>query len=676
METDKATAKPILSIIVPVYNVEKYLDTCLTSLVNQTLENYEILVINDGTKDNSQDIIDKYVEKYPEKVFSFIKENGGLSDARNFGIERANGKYISFIDSDDSIDMNYYKDMIDLAEKDGLDLVVADLEYVWENNEKEPMLKEGLNAKVNPDVHKALFLSPLSVCNKLFRKDLFDSLDLSFYKGLWYEDIPVALLYCANAKKIGRITSGKYYYLQRSASILGSGYSPKMYDIFTIFEKVIAAFKEKGLYETYHDELEYLFIEHFLIYGAFRFLRTQHYQELMPKAFEFVKSYFPNYRHNPYISTLGSKNRAFLASNNTSTMGFWHWYLSRGYENRKAYENEIFVSTINKPFSDDGVYSKKLSIIVPVYNVEKYLETCLSSLVSQGLDDYEILVVNDGTKDNSQKIIDRFAEEFPDIVRPFIKENGGLSDARNFGLQRANGRYIAFIDSDDYAELNFYKGMLELAEKNNLDLVVADLEYVWENSEKEPMYKEGLSLITEEINKRLFLSPLFAWNKLYRHSMLKQLKAEYPVGLWYEDIPVTLNIFSHACRIGYYHHIGIHYLQRGTSILGSGYSPKMYDIFTIFDRVIASFKEKGDYDTYRDELEYLFIEHFLVYGAFRFLRTDHYKELMSKAFDYVKKEFPAYRKNKYIKTFGPKNMAFLFTNNRGTMSFWHWYLTK
>ena len=136
METDKTKTKPILSIIVPVYNVEKYLDTCLTSLVNQTLDNYEILVINDGTKDNSQDIIDKYVEKYPEKVFSYIKENGGLSDARNFGIERANGKYISFIDSDDSIDMNYYKDMIDLAEKDGLDLVVADLEYVWETTKK------------------------------------------------------------------------------------------------------------------------------------------------------------------------------------------------------------------------------------------------------------------------------------------------------------------------------------------------------------------------------------------------------------------------------------------------------------------------------------------------------------------------------------------------------------
>lgn len=677
MATEVNRSEPILSIIVPVYNVEKYLDTCLTSLVNQTVDNYEILVINDGTKDNSQEIIDRYVAEYPDTVFSYIKENGGLSDARNYGLEKARGKYIAFIDSDDSIDLNYYTDMVSLAEKDGLDLVVADLEYVWENNEKEPMLKEGLNEKVNSDVHKALFLSPLSVCNKLFRRDLFDRLDLSFYKGLWYEDIPVALLYCANAVKIGRVTGSKYYYLQRSASILGSGYSPKMYDIFTIFEKVVEAFKNNGLYDKYHDELEYLFIEHFLIYGAFRFLRTQHYKELMTKAFAFVKEYFPNYRHNPYIPTLGAKNRAFLASNNTSTMTFWHWYLSRGYEYRKAYESEVFKSSIvSQSFADDAVYPKKLSIIVPVYNVEKYLDTCLSSLVSQGLDDYEIIVVNDGTKDNSQQIIDKYSTMYPEIIRSYIKENGGLSDARNYGLAKAQGRYVAFIDSDDYAERDFYKGMLELAEKNDLDLVVADLEYVWENDEKTPMHKEGLSPYVEEINKRLFLSPLFAWNKLYKHAMLKKLECRYPVGLWYEDIPVTLNIFSHASKIGYYHHIGIHYLQRGTSILGSGYSPKMYDIFTIFDKVISSFKENGEYEIYRDELEYLYIEHFLVYGAFRFLRTDHYKELMSKAFDYVKKEFPGYRGNKYIKTFGLKNRAFLLTNNRGTMSFWHWYLTK
>ena len=338
--------------------------------------------------------------------------------------------------------------------------------------------------------------------------------------------------------------------------------------------------------------------------------------------------------------------------------------------------NEIFVSSINKPFPNTKHYDKELSIIVPVYNVEKYLDACLSSLVVQEINNYEIIIVNDGTKDNSQAIIDKFAHQYPDIIRAFIKENGGISDARNFGLARAEGKYVSFIDSDDYTEHDYYKEMLNLAESNDLDLVVADLKYVWENNKKPPMYKDGLHPYVEDINKRLFLSPLFAWNKLYKHEMLDSLNCVYPVGLWYEDIPVTLNIFSKAGRIGHYKSIGVHYRQSSTSILGSGYSPKMFDIFTIFDKVLGSFKQRGDFETYREELEYLLIEHFLVYGAFRFLRTDHYNELMSKAFEYVKSEFPNFRKNKYIKTFGIKNRIFLLTNNKLTMPFWHWYLTK
>ena len=317
-----------VSIIVPVYNVEKYLDKCLDSLVHQTLENYEIIVVNDGTKDHCQDIIDRYVQDYPQLVHSYIKENGGLSDARNFGLQYAKGKYISFLDSDDYVETDYYQGIFELANKNGLDLVVSDLEYVWENEEKAAMRKEGLHASA-ADINQRLFLSPLSVCNKLFRRELFQALQLKFYKGLWYEDIPVALFYCANSRRIGRNTKYKYHYLQRKSSILGSGYSPKMYDIFSIFEKVMAEFKTNQLYDKYRDELEYLYIEHFLVYGAFRFLRTDHYRELMSKAFSFVKAEFPHYLQNPYIATLSHKNRIFLYTNTRSTMGLWHKYLTR-----------------------------------------------------------------------------------------------------------------------------------------------------------------------------------------------------------------------------------------------------------------------------------------------------------------------------------------------------------
>ena len=100
---------PKVSIIVPVYNVEKYLDRCLDSLVNQTLQEIEIIVINDSTPDQSQIIIDKYMNLYPNKVFSYIKPNGGLSDARNYGMSKMKGDYFGFVDGDDYVEYSMFE---------------------------------------------------------------------------------------------------------------------------------------------------------------------------------------------------------------------------------------------------------------------------------------------------------------------------------------------------------------------------------------------------------------------------------------------------------------------------------------------------------------------------------------------------------------------------------------
>lgn len=318
-----------LSIIIPVYNVEKYLKKCLDSVLDQDISNYEIIVVNDGSKDNCQNIIDEYQAKYPTLIKSYIKENGGLSSARNYGIERASGKYISFIDSDDYVEKNHYKKMLDLAIEEESDLVATDFEYVWENNEKEPIYKNGIE-KVNSNLKKCMFLSPLFSWNKMYRRELFNELKCRYPEGLWYEDIPVTLYYSANSKKISYLNELGFHYLQRNSSIMGSSYSEKMKDIFTEFENVYKKFKEKDLLIEYNDELEYLFVEHFLVYGAFRFLRTEHYKELMNESFEFVKRYFPNYINNKYLYTLGRKNNIFLKTNNNLTISFWHWYLTRG----------------------------------------------------------------------------------------------------------------------------------------------------------------------------------------------------------------------------------------------------------------------------------------------------------------------------------------------------------
>ena len=158
---------PKVSVIVPVYNVEKYLSKCLDSLVNQTLKDIEIIVVNDGTKDNSQSIIDKYTKKYSKKIKSYIKENGGLSSARNYGLKYAKGEYISFIDSDDYVDLQMFEKMYNEAINHKFDIVVCDTINVYED--KEVYIKSNLGYSDN-DINNYIISPPMACCRIYSRK--------------------------------------------------------------------------------------------------------------------------------------------------------------------------------------------------------------------------------------------------------------------------------------------------------------------------------------------------------------------------------------------------------------------------------------------------------------------------------------------------------------------------
>lgn len=294
--------------------------------------------------------------------------------------------------------------------------------------------------------------------------------------------------------------------------------------------------------------------------------------------------------------------------------------------------------------------SVSVSVIVPVYNVEKYLDECLSSLVNQTLSELEIIVVNDGTKDNSQSIIDHYVKQYPNKVVSLIKENGGLGDARNYGIPYAKGEYIGFVDSDDVVHLEMVEKMFNKAKLEDSDLVLCDLEYFYETS-SEKMVKEGLVQIENiDVNKTIFLSPLFAWNKLYRRSLFIESGIKYPVGLWYEDIPVTVPFFTLAKKISYVHETLIYYRQRSTSIMGSVDNPKVKDIFDIMHLCLNYFKDHNLLETYHDELEFLFLEHLMLNGGFRFLLSHKYKDYLAFSIDTLDLNFPHWRNNKYLFT--------------------------
>ncbi|MBQ1325191.1 MAG: glycosyltransferase [Solobacterium sp.] len=305
----------------------------------------------------------------------------------------------------------------------------------------------------------------------------------------------------------------------------------------------------------------------------------------------------------------------------------------------------------------------KLSLIIPMYNIEAYLRECLDSVVSQTLEDMEIIIVDDGCTDHSPEIAEEYVRQYPDRVRLLHKPNGGLSDARNFGITYAQGEYIAFLDSDDFAEPDLYRQMVDLMDREKCDVAVTDIEY-WYRDPSRRFVMKGLSERGKpDRNKQALMSPMFAWNKVYRAFWFKEKGLRYPVGLWYEDLPVTTLIFAQSAKIGYLDQCLIHYRQREGSIMSSS-SERVREIFDILMMVRGSFQENGLLEQYHDEIEWLHIENLRLYGMFRFMRADRFSEYYTKATDILYACFPDWRKNPYIRYAGLKNRIFMRTLNR------------
>lgn len=209
----------------------------------------------------------------------------------------------------------------------------------------------------------------------------------------------------------------------------------------------------------------------------------------------------------------------------------------------------------------------KFSIIIPVYNVEKYLEKCLKSVLNQSYSNFEVIVVNDGTKDNSQKIIDKYIKK-DKRFKSFIKENGGLSDARNYGLNEISGDYLLFLDSDDYIEKDLLLELNKTISLEKYNLIKFKINLVDSNYNllsKENGYDESKLVSIKEILSQEYCEP--AWTYCYNVKFWKKNNYKYSVGKIHEDFGLTPYIIWSAKSIYYLNYYGYNYVQRQGSIV-------------------------------------------------------------------------------------------------------------
>lgn len=284
----------------------------------------------------------------------------------------------------------------------------------------------------------------------------------------------------------------------------------------------------------------------------------------------------------------------------------------------------------------------KVSVIVPIYNSEKYLKKCIDSLVSQTLDDIEFILINDGSTDSSDEIISSYNDS---RIKYYKRTNHGIGATRNFGIDKSSGEFIGFVDSDDYVESDFYEKMYNECVSNDLDVVVCDHYIETGDDCKELKFIDfGITSLSDSPNLLMDIN-LAPWNKIYRKSILG--KTYYPIGVKYEDTPWVAKMFLNAKKIGKLNECLYHYIVHSNSQT-TVIDERVYDIFKITDIL---FNDLGNNDKVKDSLNDLIIYLITKYTVSqRYVENkDDRDKFIDYAFNYLEEKIPDYRNANYFK---------------------------
>lgn len=307
-----------------------------------------------------------------------------------------------------------------------------------------------------------------------------------------------------------------------------------------------------------------------------------------------------------------------------------------------------------------------LSVIVPCYNGEKFIGRCLESLVNQTLQDIEIIVINDGSTDNSQDIIDSYANKYHNI-KAYKILNSGIADARNFGVSKVETPYFGFLDCDDYTDVTMFEKMYNKAIETNAQVVVSN--FYWVKGKKKKLEKEGPYNTGKDMLIHLFA---VLWNKIYDTEFVRSTNIRFPSGNRYEDAYFLYCLAPNIERLAFVDEAFVHYVQHENSITHNN-NEEVKNMITIFDNILNYYAHTNRYDEYHDELEYLHIKFFLGNSFLRSARIDDKQDrdyTIQLGWNMLNDEFPDWHHNHYLKELpGLKNLYFRMVYDWNVMLF-------
>ena len=571
----------LISIVIPIYNAEKYLEECLNSIKNQTYKNFEVIMVNDGSKDDSETICMNFLRS--DSRFRYLKkENGGVSSARNVGLDNVEGDYITFIDADDWVDENYLDLLITTVEKNHSDIVVSsykqfnniDVFYLRAYTIQEKYL---LNfERMNRDDFLTIFpkLMSTNVCfnnavSKLFRKDLVKN--LRFNTSIKYgEDLDFYFRLYLNVDSISYVDEPTYVYRMHGDSTTSNFNQEHAEQELSIFKYMYEKIQEIGL-------------------------PSIHYFKKLKKLLEWRMDFLEN----------------------------------------KVLLNEYldFLKNIGKTVSCPNTL---ISVVIPIYNVSPYLRLCLESIENQTYPHFEVLLINDGSRDNSKDICLEFVER--DKRFQYIEQkNAGLSAARNSGIVNSNGEFITFIDGDDFVDPNYLEELYHAALKNDSEIVIGSYKEFNENDNNYYIYV--FDDIEEHFNQNELIQKRgiefeTSWGILFHKRLFEHIR--FPVGKSIGDYFTNYKLFIESCKASYIHKdFYIHRIRKGSlsALLTEQYFTDVFEALleriatlallgidiseeksTLIDRLQLQYKQMQEYGFQETEIFRRYKEFFYLLG--------------------------------------------------------------
>lgn len=295
----------------------------------------------------------------------------------------------------------------------------------------------------------------------------------------------------------------------------------------------------------------------------------------------------------------------------------------------------------------------KLSIIVPVYNVKPFLDKCISSLLAQRLEDYEIILVDDGATDGSGEVVTEYAQRYPERIRALHVTNGGQGRARNFGLEIAQGEFIGFVDSDDWVEPEMYQLLLRCADLSGAELVYCDFM---------GRYSDGrIEYLPAVLQDNKMSAAGSSCNKIFKRELIGDIR--FPVGLWYEDFAFSAMMLMRAEQIEYVGEPLYNYRCGQESTMHNNNARKNLDMLTILDGI----REHMDREENRDDFEFLVINHLLLDTINRVAKQNSpdRAETLKTLRRYVKENIPSLRHCASFRKESANRRVIMFLNYHG-----------